>query len=307
MAAESAYESEHCLMQRTPLTAAGLATAATLIWATPPVIARALSGAIPPLALSYSRWVLGVLVLLPFVWRRLPKEWPKLRPHAWSLSILSLFMIGGSTLSTVAVYYTTATNAVLVNASQPAVTAVITYLVTRERLKPLQALGVACAFAGIIVMISRASLTVLTSLDIAIGDLVMFCAVIGWSLYAVFVHRREYAPSPDILLFFIAVVGVIVMLPFYLVEYSVVGGFEPRAVYALAMIYMAAFPTLLATYFWNQSIASLGANRAAIFINLIPVFGACFAMFFLGEALYVYHLAGAALVFIGIVLATRGR
>jgi drug/metabolite transporter (DMT)-like permease len=293
--------------ERSPLTAAGLATAATLIWATPPVIARALSGAVPPIALSYSRWVLGVLVLLPFVWGRLPDEWPRLRPYVWSLSMLSLFMIGGSTLSTVAVYYTTATNAVLVNASQPAVTAVITYLVTRERLKPLQAIGVACAFAGIIVMISRASFGVLTSFDIAAGDVVMFCAVIGWSLYAVFVHRRGYSPSADILLFFIAVVGVIVMLPFYVVEFAFVGGFELRAAYALAMIYLAAFPTLLATHFWNQAIRTLGANRAAIFINLIPVFGAGFAMFFLGEALYLYHLAGAALVFVGIFLATRRR
>ena len=86
-----------------------------------------------------------------------------------------------------------------------------------------------------------------------------------------------------------------------------VGGFEPRAVYGLAMIYLAAFPTLLATWFWNQAIHTLGANRAAIFINLIPVFGACFAMFFLGERLYVYHLGGALLVFIGIALATRHR
>lgn len=293
-------------MPRSQLSAAGLATAATVIWGTPPVLARALSGAIPPVTLAYSRWVLGLLVLLPFVWGRLPKEWPKLRPHVGSLTLLSLFMVAGSTLSTVAVYFTTATNAVLVNASQPAITACVTYLVTRERLKPIQALGVACAFGGIVAMISRADLSVLASLDIAVGDLIMLCAVIGWSLYAVFVHRREYRPSPDILLFFIAVVGTICMLPFYAAEVYFVGGFEPRAVYGLAMIYLAAFPTLLATHFWNQAIHSLGANRAAVFINLIPVSGVFLAVIFLGERLFTYHFVGAALVFIGIALAARG-
>ena len=140
------------------LSAAGLATFAVLIWATPPVLARALSGAIPPIALSYSRWVLGLVVLLPFVWKRLPQEWPKLRPHWFSLALLALFMIAGSTLATVSVYFTTATNAVLVNASQPAITACVTYLVARERLALIQAVGVAFAFAGILVMISRADL-----------------------------------------------------------------------------------------------------------------------------------------------------
>ncbi|HMB73459.1 MAG TPA: DMT family transporter, partial [Gammaproteobacteria bacterium] len=236
---------------------------------------------------------------------RLPEEWPRLRQHWFSLAALSVFMIAGSTLATVAVYFTTATNAVLVNASQPAITACVAFLVARERLAPLQAVGVACAFAGIVVMISRANVAVIASLDINGGDLIMLCAVFGWSLYAVFVHRREYAPAPDILLFFIALVGTIGMLPFYVVEFLLVGGFEPRALFGTAMLYLAVFPTLLATFCWNHAIHVLGANRAAIFINLIPVFGACLAMIFLGERLYVWHFTGAALVFVGIALAAR--
>jgi drug/metabolite transporter (DMT)-like permease len=174
-------------------------------------------------------------------------------------------------------------------------------------LSGIQALGVACAFSGIVVMISRASLSVLTSLDIAPGDLIMLCAVVGWSLYAVFVHRRAYSPPPDILLFFIAAVGTVAMLPVYLAELILVGGFEVRAVYGLAMLYLAAFPTLLATYRWNNAIHTLGANRAAIFVNLIPVFGAGLAKLFLDERLYSWHFAGAALVFVGIALAARHR
>jgi drug/metabolite transporter (DMT)-like permease len=290
---------------RSQLSAASLATTAVLIWSTPPVIARALSGAIPPITLSYSRWFFGVIVLLPFVWRRLPAELPRLRPHMLSLTLLSLFMIAGSTLSTVAVYFTTATNVVIVNASQPAITATVAFVVARERLSIIQAIGIACAFAGIVIMMSRADLSVLTSLDFASGDLIMLCAVLGWSLYAVFVHRREYSPPPDILIFFIAAVGAVVMLPPYLAEVLIVGGFEPRAAYGGAMLYLAAFPTLLATFCWNHAIHTLGANRAAIFINLIPVFGAGFAMLFLGERLYSWHFAGAAFVFAGIALAAR--
>ena len=287
--------------------ASGLAVLCMLIWGTPPVVARAVSSGVPPIALSFSRWFIAGLVLLPFVWGRLPSEWPKIRRHWKSLLLLAGFMVMGSSLSVVAVYFTTATNAVLVNASQPAITALIAWLIASERLAARQGVGVCLAFLGIVVMICRADWSVLVTLDINVGDPVMLGAVVGWSLYAVHLHRREYAPSGEVLLFLIAVVGTLVLGPMYLVEATIVGPFELRPAYLSAMVYLALFPTLLATYCWNLAIGALGANRAAIFINLIPIFGALFAMIFLGESLYLYHLIGAALVFLGIFFATRRR
>ncbi|HSG65232.1 MAG TPA: DMT family transporter, partial [Gammaproteobacteria bacterium] len=78
---------------------------------------------------------------------------------------------------------------------------------------------------------------------------------------------------------------------------------SPQAVGAIA--YLAVVSTVLAIYFWNVAIRSVGASRAGVFVNLIPVFGAVFAMLFLGERLYAFHIAGALLVFIGIVMAVR--
>jgi drug/metabolite transporter (DMT)-like permease len=72
-----------------------------------------------------------------------------------------------------------------------------------------------------------------------------------------------------------------------------------------AMIYLALFPTLLAVFTWNLALRSIGPNRAAIFVNLIPISGAALAMIFLGERLYSYHLFGAAFVFTGIYFAVR--
>ena len=277
------------------------------IWGSPPVVARAVSGEVPPVALAFARWLLALLVLLPFVWRKLRVEWPQLRLEWRSLTLLAAFMTAGSSLSVLAVYYTTATNAVLVNASQPAITAVIAWLVARDGLAPRQGLGIACAFVGIIVMIVRADLGVLLTLDINIGDLIMLTAVVGWSLYAVYLHRREYVPSNEVLLFVIALIGTIILFPIYLIEASVLGPFDVGTNVLSAIVYLALFPTLLATLFWNLSLRSLGANRAAIFVNLIPISGAALAMIFLGERLFAYHLFGAALVFSGIFLAVRRR
>ncbi len=216
-------------------------------------------------------------------------------------------MTAGSSLAVIAVYFTSATNAVIVNAAQPAVTAVIAWIVSREFLSLRQGVGVICAFIGILTMISRADLAALLALDINAGDPVMLIAVVGWSLYAVYLHRKDYLPSADILLFVVALTGTVILLPFYLVEAAIVGPFALNKNVIIGVSYMAAFPTLLATFFWNFSVRSLGANRATIFINLIPVFGAAFAMIFLGEQLFSYHVVGAVLIFLGILLSTRKR
>jgi drug/metabolite transporter (DMT)-like permease len=288
-------------------TAYLLAAAAMIIYSSPPVVTRAVYLGVPPLALSLSRWALALVVVLPFVWRRLPREWPKLRRHWPSLVFVASFMVAGSTMSVLAVYFTTATNAVLVNASQPAITAMLAWAIGRTRLTGTQRLGVGCAFAGIVVMIMRADVHVLLGLQLNVGDLIMLLAVTGWSTYAVLLPRREYAPDGTTLMFLIALTGTVLLTPAYLIEAAYVGPFEPTGQVLAAMLYLAIFPTLLATIAWNLAIRSVGPNRTAIFVNLIPVSGAALAMFFLGERLYVYHLIGAGFVLLGIWLAVRRR
>lgn len=290
-----------------PRAAYFFAVASTIIYSSPPVVTRAVSVGVPPLALSLSRWLIALVILLPWASRRLGREWPKLKTHWPALVFTASFMIAGSTLSVVAVYFTTATNAVLVNASQPAVTALVAWLIAGTRLLPAQRLGIACAFAGVVVMIARADLDVLLGLELNVGDLLMLTAVLGWSIYAVLLPRRSYVPDGAVLMFLIAVSGTVFLLPAYLIEAAYVGPFVLTREVGAAMLYLAIFPTLLATYAWNVAIRALGANRAAIFTNLIPVSGAVLAMIFLGERLYAYHLAGAVFVFIGIYLAVRRR
>jgi drug/metabolite transporter (DMT)-like permease len=288
-------------------TAYALAVTSMVIWGSPPVVTRAVSEGIPPFALSFLLWFIALVLLLPFVWRKLPKEWEQLRRDGGSLVLLASTMIVGSTLSMLAVYFTTATNAVIVNASQPAVTAVFAWLLTRTRLTRAQEIGIACAFLGVVVMICRADLGALLTLDVNVGDLLMLMAVVGWSVYAVQLPRRAYVPSGDVLLFVIALTGSAILLPLGAVEAVVSGMFELRAEVAAAIFYLAIFPTLLAVYTWNLALRSIGPNRAAIFVNLIPLSGAGLAMLVLGERLFFYHLLGAAFVSTGIYFAVRHR
>jgi len=64
---------------------------------------------------------------------------------------------------------------------------------------------------------------------------------------------------------------------------------------------------VVAYVFWNSSVAVVGANKAGIFMHLMPVFGIVLAFIFLGETLAVYHLMGMILIFSGIFLTTSNR
>ncbi len=277
------------------------------LWGSSIVVARAAHEIVPPLALSFWRWVIAVFVLLPIVWRKLPGAMPYLRRSWRGVLVLCGAMVIGSTFSVVAVNYTTAINASLINGSQPTVTALVAYLIVRERLSIPSGIGILVAFAGILVMISQGRLEFLLDLALNVGDIVMLIAVLAWALYSVELHRQTEHPSGDVLLFFIACAGLITVLPFYLLEDAFVREFVPSRNGVAAIIYVSVSASLLAVGLWNLVIRSVGATHAALFVNLIPVFGAAFAMLFLGERLYAYHVIGAVLVFLGIVLAVRDR
>ena len=277
------------------------------LWGSTLVVARATYEIVPPLALAFWRWVVAVVVLLPFVWKKLPASRSYLRDSWRGLSVLCVAMVVGSTLAVISVNYTTALNASLINGSQPAITALVAFVVVRERLAPARAFGIAIAFLGIVVMIAQGHLEVLRSMRFNVGDLVMVIAVLAWALYSVEVHRQQNQPSSEVLLFFVALSGLVGVLPFYVLETIYVREFIPSWPGVAAIVYISFFASILAVGLWNVAIRSVGATRSALFINLIPVFGAAFAMIFLRERLYVFHVIGAMLVFVGIFLSIRKR
>ncbi|NCF82405.1 MAG: EamA family transporter, partial [Proteobacteria bacterium] len=83
-------------------------------------------------------------------------------------------------------------------------------------------------------------------------------------------------------------------------------GFQlPRQEAWAIIAYTAIFPSMASQLFFIRGVAMLGANRAGLFINLVPIFGAILAVMILGESFRPYHLAGLLLVLGGIGMAER--
>ena len=271
------------------------------------IIGRAVHDDIPPVGLSFWRWVVGSLVLLPFVLRHGAGRWRIYRRHWRAFAVLGFFMIGSTTLVLIALNLTSAINVSLINALQPTLTVLFAWLFLKEALSTGRIAGIVCGVAGVAVMLSRADPAVLIRLDFQAGDFVALLAMCGFSGYALNLHRLPRELSGVESLFAITVAGTVMLLPFYLAESAVwktvpVSTTSIGAIAALALL-VSVFGNLL----WNAGNHLIGPARAAIFINLIPVFGTVLAITFLGERLYFYHVAGGTLVALGLYLAAGRR
>lgn len=288
--------------QVTAGAAYAMLTVVMMLWASGVIVARFVHADMPPVAFSFSRWAVAVLVLTPLAAR---VAWQR-REYLLSVKryffLLGLFMAGGSTLLVWSVQYTTATNAGLVSAAQPTVTAVMAWLVVRERLSGAQALGIVAAAIGVLVMVVRMDLRVLLDLDINPGDGLVLLAVMFYAAYSINLHRWLSGLSAMLMIYLTALGGLLMLVPAVMLEIALVGWpvFLPKV--SAAIVYMAFVPTLLATTLWNISVGVVGPNRASVFINLLPIFAALMAVVLLGEQLHVYHVLGGGLVWLGVTM-----
>jgi len=293
--------------QLSPFTAYIMLIAVQLAWASNLVVARGVFETVPPVGLSFWRWLAAALIMIPLVWRTLPHEIPIIRQEWKTIALLAFFMVGGSTLAVTSVTFTTATNASLVNATQPAITAFFAWLIVKDRLSWLQSLGIVSAAFGIGAMVTRFNIGVLLNLDINSGDFVMLSAVVGYALYATYFHRAPKGLTPATLLFVIFLAGSIELIPFYVAETVTYMPVPATWHAAWVTFYLATLPSVGAIFMWNAGLRTVGVTKAAIFVNLLPVFGAGLAILFLGERLYFYHVLGAAFVCAGILLVVKGK
>jgi len=279
-----------------------------LFWSGNFVIGRAVHLQVPPLGLSFWRWLVACLILLPFGWGPLRRHWPVLRAHLPLMLVLAILGVANfNTFVYLGLQTTTATNAVLLQSNIPVIIVGLAWLLLGEPVRPRQLMGILFSLAGVLTLITRGDPAVFRTLTLTTGDLWILAAVASWALYSVLLRRRPPGLDPLGFLMFTVIVGVVVLAPFYLWESA--GGRQMvlNGVTVATVLYVAVFASVLAYIFWNRAVAEVGPSRAGQFIHLMPVFGTTLSIIFLGERLAAYHLVGALLIVGGILFVSLRR
>lgn len=282
-----------------------LLSLAMLFWAGNSVVGRLVNTDIPPIGLAFWRWVAASVVILPFAWPYLRKDWDAIKRHRILLAFMALLGLAGfNALLYAALHTTTAINSVLLQSATPPLIFLCSFLMFRERVTWMQVIGLAVALAGVAWIVSLGQPASLLSLRLNQGDLLMLVAVAGYALYSTLLRKK-----PDIhpMSFLAATCGlsILVLAPVYVAEHLAGHEVSPNQPTLMALAYVAIFPSILAYLFFNRGVEIMGANKAGQFMNLMPGFGALLAVVFLHERLQAYHGVGLLLIAAGIIISSR--
>lgn len=283
-----------------------LLTLASLFWAGNMVMSRGLRADLPPVALAFWRWTVALLCVLPLALPHLRQQWPLLR-QAWKrVLFLGVFGVGCyNTFSYIAVQYTTATSATLLNSFIPVVTSLLALLFLGKRLQRPEVIGGLLSLGGVLLLISRGQLDTLLGLTLNTGDLWMLFAVLVWSIYTVGLQARPQGVHPMLLLASLTVVGLAVMAPMYAWELASGATITWSPAALGGILYAGVVAAFLGFVCFNLGVTAVGPAQGSLFIHLQPVFAAILSALVLGEVPQGYHYAGMVLVFGGILLSTR--
>ena len=277
----------------------------SLFWAGNIVLARHVGDHVPPITLTTIRWFGVFLILLPFAWPHLKRDWPVLRAHLPMLLFLSAIGFAyNNAISYWALQYTQALNALLIQSSGPLFVALWSLILFGVRLTGAQLAGITISLAGVLIIILRGDLGALASITFNKGDVMFASSLVSFGLYSALIPRRPVTHQLS-LISFTTCCGALMLVPFSLWEYSTGATLKLDSLTLATLAYVLIFPSTLAYLFFNRGLALIGPNRAAPFFHLVPVFGSAMAILLLGEQLRLFHLTGYALVLIGVVIASR--
>lgn len=279
-----------------------------LSWAGSSVAGRAASGQIPPFSLSFIRWFFVALLFLLVSGRQTWAERHIILRHLPLMAAFGFFGVVGFTVPYyVGLQFTVAVNAALMNASGTLWIVGTAFLMTGALITRKQALGVVLGFCGTLTIVLRADLAVLSEFTINIGDILVLSAFFSWAVYTVMLRWKPPEIGELPFLTTMTWLAVLMMAPLYAVDLVQGRSFETDLGNLTIIGYAIIFPSFLSYILWNRAVPVVGSSVAGMAQYLIPIFGVTLSVIVLGETIENYHLAGIAVIFVGVWLVTSGK
>jgi drug/metabolite transporter (DMT)-like permease len=280
---------------------------ATLFWAGNFIVGKAaFVEDIPPMSLVFFRWLLVWIILLPFTYKEIIKYKEIIFKNLPLLFFLALTSVGlFNSFTYLALVHTQVINASLFNTAIPAMIILLCFIFKIEKTNRFQIMGLILSVLGILSIITKLDFNILLTLNFNKGDIIMIGGVVTWGLYSSFLKKKKFTLPLLTLVHILCTFGLLFILPQFLFEISQgkIIKFDINLSYIL--IYLALFPSIGSYYCWAGAVSIIGANRAGIFLSLIPLFSTILAMFFFNENFYFFHFIGSVLIVLGLILSNK--
>lgn len=284
------------------------AIGATAIWSANFIIARGLSTSITPVTLAFWRWVVAVIVLLPFALKYLIAEWNIVKKNILYLAITAF--LGVTTFNTLlyfAGHTTTAMNLSLISITFPIFIIILSQFFLNDPVTVHKSVGIVIVAVGVVLLITKGNIYILMNMSFTIGDLFMLIASVVFAVYSILLRRKPKQMGVLSFLLSTFILGLIFLFPFYIWEYSTTPRVQFETKTVLAILYIGIFASLIAFILWNKAVAAVGPSKAGMVYYILPLFSGALAYFFLNESISMIHFYSMLLIVPGILIANYDR
>lgn len=278
-----------------------------LFWGANSVAGKLAVGHVSPMVLTTFRWIVALSVILALMMPQVKRDWPVIRKHWVQLLLYGVFgFTAFNALLYTALGYTSAINAVIEQAGIPMLIFIFNFILFRIQASFAQIVGFSVTLVGVLVTAAHGEFSALAELEFNFGDALMLLACIVYAAYTVSLrwkpnlHWQSFIAAPS----FGALLSAI---PLFFWELSRDAAVFPDTRGWAIVLYAGIFPSLLSQVLYVRGVEMIGANRAGLFINAIPVFGTILSVLLVGETMHPFHIVALLLVLGGIGIAEWGR
>ena len=272
-------------------------------WAGNTVAGRMSTGEISPMVVVFLRWFIISIFLILFLNKKLILSFKLISGKlVWLCLMGSLGLTGFNALFYIAAQNTTAINLGIIQGIMPAIILVGSVIMFKEAVNFTKVTGLIIAFFGVLVVVSQGDYARVILLSFNYGDLVMLCACLFYSGFTLGLKNKPVI-DPIVLMTYFSLSALIFSIPLLIIEYYLGLIQVPATSTALlTILYIAFVPSFLAQIFFIRGVELVGASKAGLFINFLPIFAASLGVLLLGERLFVYHLISLFIVLLGVYL-----
>lgn len=292
------------LQNRQAISGYLFAIGATAIWSGNFIIARGLNENITPISLAFWRWVVAVIVFLPFGLKSLIAERDLLLKRIPYLSVTALLGITiFNTLIYVAGQTTTAINLSLIAITFPVFIVILSRIFFREMITLNKAIGIIIVTIGVVLLITKGNLSRLLDITFAIGDVWMLAAALIFAIYSILLKQKPEELSIWSFQLSTFILGLVFLFPFFVWEFTTVPPVEFTTKIVFSILYVGIFASLTAFIFWNKAIMTIGPTKSGMIYYTLPLFSGFLAYILLKEDISGIHFYSALLIMAGILTA----
>lgn len=272
---------------------------ATMGWAGNYVVAAFTVGSVSPFDLTFFRWAIALVPLFVIAQLVEKPRWGAVFKRLPLLAFLSACgMLTYNLLLYQALRYTSAIDAALINALNPALIVLLAAILVGDKLSWRGIGGVVIGLVGVLIVITRGSPFAILTIGLTTGDLFMFGAILMWSLYTI--YGRRLGGTPPIAATAVqALCTVVVMCPIALLN-GVSWPAQPEP--TMGLLFIGLIPSIISYVLWNMALRKLPASKAGSFLNMITVFTVVIGVA-LGHEFSSVQMLGGLLVFAGVYIA----